>query len=138
MLWQEVNYFGMRYITCIHNQGWPMTWVDVAGLEELQDRDVLGAKLQGADIAIYRLEDGYFATQDICTHQFAFLSEGYVVDGCIECPLHQAMFDIRTGKGQGGLAKEDLKTYPVKIEDGRIWVRATDSYAKAARTDLRN
>jgi 3-phenylpropionate/trans-cinnamate dioxygenase ferredoxin subunit len=102
--------------------GWSMTWFDVAGLDELQDRDVLGTKLQGADIAIYRLADGYFATQNICTHQFAFLSEGYVVDDCIECPLHQAMFDIRTGKGQGGLAKEDLKTYPVKIEAGRILV----------------
>lgn len=100
-----------------------MTLFDVAGLEELQDRDVLGTKLQGVDIAIYRLADGYFATQNICTHQFAFLSEGYVVDGCIECPLHQAMFDIKTGKGQGGPAKEDLKTYPVKIEAGRILVQ---------------
>jgi 3-phenylpropionate/trans-cinnamate dioxygenase ferredoxin subunit len=103
--------------------GRSMAWFDVAGLEELQDRDVLGVKLQGTDIAIYRLADGYFATANICTHQFALLSEGYVVDGCIECPLHQAMFDIRTGKGQGGLAKEDLKTYAVKVEVDRILVQ---------------
>ncbi len=101
-----------------------MKWFDVAGVEELQDRDVLGVKLAGSDIAVYRLVEGYFATQNICTHQFAFLSEGYGVDDCIECPLHQAMFDIRTGKGQGGLAKEDLKTYPVKIEGDRILVQA--------------
>ncbi|MGD9923447.1 MAG: non-heme iron oxygenase ferredoxin subunit [Pseudorhodoplanes sp.] len=99
-----------------------MPWFDVAGTGDFGGQDVLGIKKNDTDIALYRLDAEYFATQNICTHQFAFLSEGYVVDGCIECPLHQAMFNIKTGKGCGGLAKTDLKTYPVKVEGDRIFV----------------
>jgi 3-phenylpropionate/trans-cinnamate dioxygenase ferredoxin subunit len=99
-----------------------MPWIDVANRADLDGQEVIGLQHDGLSIALYRLEGEYFATDNICTHQFAFLSEGCVVDGCIECPLHQGMFDIRTGKAQGGLVKVDIKTYPIRIEGGRIHV----------------
>lgn len=99
-----------------------MAWTHVANVGDLDGQEILGIRKDGYDVAVYRLESDYFATHNICTHQFAHLSEGYVVDGCIECPLHQGLFDIRTGKAQGGIVKTDLRTYPVRIEDGRIMV----------------
>ena len=56
-------------------------------------------KAGGEKILLYRLEDGFFATQTSCTHTFGPLSRGKIVDGCkIQCPLHRARFDIRTGE----------------------------------------
>ncbi len=99
-----------------------MAWTDVADIAILDGQEIVGVRHGDQDIALYRLEGEIYATHNICTHQFAFLSEGYVVDGCIECPLHQGMFDIRTGKAQGGVVKTDLRCYPVRVEGSRVLV----------------
>ncbi|MEC7765139.1 MAG: non-heme iron oxygenase ferredoxin subunit [Pseudomonadota bacterium] len=99
-----------------------MAWKEVASASDLGEDEMTAFREGDVEIAIYRLEDGFYATTNICTHQYAQLTEGYIEDGMIECPLHQALFDIRTGKAQGGLAKVDLSTYPVKVEDGRVLV----------------
>jgi len=98
------------------------TWHKAAETSALAEKEVIGVEVGGVEIAIYRLDDGYFATSNICTHQFAFLSEGYVNDGCVECPLHQAFFDIRTGAVREGPPETPLKTFPVKIEGSDILV----------------
>ena len=66
-------------------------------------------------VAIYRIEGGYFATSNVCTHEQALLSDG-LLDGCeVECPLHGARFDIRTGEVLTGPANEDLTTYQTRL-----------------------
>jgi 3-phenylpropionate/trans-cinnamate dioxygenase ferredoxin subunit len=53
----------------------------------------------GEKIALYHLSDGFFATQANCTHIFAPLARGKIIeDSKVQCPLHRARFDIRTGK----------------------------------------
>ena len=64
----------------------------------------------------------FYATDDICTHAYASLSEGYIEDGCVECPLHAGLFDIKTGKAQGVPVTEDIKTYPVRVEGENIYI----------------
>ena len=50
-------------------------------------------------IVLYHLTDGFFATQANCTHLFAPLARGKIIDDCkVQCPFHHARFDIRTGK----------------------------------------
>lgn len=73
-------------------------------------------------IAIFNLDGTFYATDDICTHAFASLAEGYIEDGCVECPLHAGVFDIKTGKAQGVPVVEDIKTFPVRIEGENIYV----------------
>ena len=73
-------------------------------------------------IAVYNLDGEFYATSDICTHQQANLSEGFIDGETIECPLHQALFHIPTGKVLREPAVVDLKTYPVKQEDGFIYI----------------
>ena len=73
-------------------------------------------------IAVYRIDDQYFATSDVCPHQGGTLSEGCVVDGWIECPLHFALFDIRTGAADGGLTTKSVKTFPTKVENDEVHV----------------
>ena len=99
-----------------------MTWHKAADVSALEGKPVIGVEIAGREIALYKLDGEYFATANICTHEFAFMSEGYVENGCIECPLHQALFDVRTGEVLDGPASEPLVTYPVKVEGDEIFV----------------
>ena len=99
-----------------------MSWFKAVEVAALDGKNVIGVEVEGQEIAIYRLDGEYFATANICTHQFAFLSEGFVEGDCVECPLHQALFNIRTGAVVEGPPETPLKTYPVKVFDSAILV----------------
>lgn len=85
-------------------------------------------------IIVYHLKDGFFATQASCTHLFAPLGRGKIVEDCrVQCPFHRACFDIKTGEVVkwanfppgvqllNAVRKEKaLKTYPVSVRDGVI------------------
>ena len=68
-------------------------------------------------IAIYKVENAYYAIDDICSHEFAFLSEGFYEEGVIECPLHQARFDVRSGAALGPPATKCLRSYQVVLDN---------------------
>ena len=91
-------------------------WQRVAGVDDVAEGEVMGVQgVGGEPIALYRIDGEIYATHDICTHEHAHLSDGYL-EGCeIECPLHQARFDIRTGKATCRPATDAVAVYPVKI-----------------------
>src|SRR5215472_7714442 len=113
-----------------------MAWQKVASLQDFGDRDVIGIELDGAAVALFRLGDEVRATSGICTHEFADLDNGFVEadDGTVECPLHQALFDIRSGRVLCAPASENLKVYKVKIEGGDVFVDPASAEAADART----
>lgn len=99
-----------------------MAWHSVAKTSDVTEGEVIGVEIEGTPIAIYNLDGEFFATHNVCTHAFALLSDGYVDDGKIECPLHQGIFDIRSGKAEEGPVDEDLQTFPVKVEGDALLV----------------
>lgn len=99
-----------------------MTWHSVAAVGALRNEQAIASKAGGQDIAVCLLDGEYYAIGNVCTHQHAFLTDGFVEDGYIECPLHQGRFDIRSGKALGAPVTEPVKSYPVKIEGGQIYV----------------
>ena len=98
-------------------------WVRAAGRGDLAEGEVLGVEVAGHSIALYAADAGIFATDNICTHAYACLSDGWLDGEVIECPLHAARFDIRTGKVLDPPATEDLKTYEVRVVDNEIQIR---------------
>ena len=73
-------------------------------------------------VAVFHTEDGFFAVDDTCTHQDASLADGWL-EGCfVECPLHAARFDLRTGAPTCLPAKEAVRTYPVVVDGGDVHV----------------
>ena len=73
-------------------------------------------------IAVFNADGELYAIDDTCSHQDASLSEGWL-EGCfVECPLHAATFDLRTGVPTCLPAKKAVRTYPVVVEDGMIYV----------------
>ncbi|MGN6579577.1 MAG: non-heme iron oxygenase ferredoxin subunit [Bordetella sp.] len=99
-----------------------MTFTYAAHLSDLIEDEPLAVRLGDEQIALYRLGGEVYATHNVCTHQFALLSDGYMEDGCIECPLHQGKFDIKTGAALCAPVTQAIRVYPVKVEDDRILV----------------
>lgn len=104
-------------------------WHPVAACGEIDDEDLIGVEVAGRPVAVYNLGGEYFATAGLCTHEDEPLADGMVIDGIIECPLHQGRFCVRTGKAKGAPASVDLATYPVKVADGRVFVQLPDPAA---------
>lgn len=89
--------------------------VTSVNFSSLQDRKPVKVKINGEDICLTRIGDEVFAIGDLCTHSDASLSEGDVTDFKIECWLHGAEFDLRTGEALTLPANIAAKTYPVTV-----------------------
>jgi len=98
-------------------------WIDALSVDELPTDDVIGIDVAGRDIAIYTVGDAVYATDNICTHGQARLCDGFLDGHQIECPLHQGRFDVRDGKATCEPAEEPLRSYAIKIERARVWLR---------------
>jgi MocE subfamily Rieske [2Fe-2S] domain protein len=112
-----------------------------AGLaEDFEDEDIEQIIVGELAVAVYRAEGKFYATQDLCTHEHAYLSDGVLIDCIVECPFHQGRFDVRTGAALGAPVIVPLKTFPIKLVDGKIFVRVSRAEAEgdlAGQTDDR-
>ena len=96
-------------------------WVDACAADAVEPEDVIRFDHGGRTFAIIRSgDDRYFAIDGFCTHEETHLADGLVMDWIIECPKHNGRFDFRTGAAKGAPVCVDLKTYPVKVENGRV------------------
>ncbi len=99
-------------------------WVRVAAMGDVKEGACLGVRVGKTEVAIYHLPGGeYRATSNVCSHEYALLTEGWMENNCIECPLHAAQFDIRTGKAMSAPADEAIAVYPVKLEGEDVMVQ---------------
>ncbi len=101
------------------------TWTDVAAESDLFEEAGIAVTPAGHDIALFKLEDGVFAINNACSHGNAKLCDGFVEGYNVECPFHQAQFDLRDGSVTCGPATEAAKSWPVKIENGRVFLNLT-------------
>jgi naphthalene 1,2-dioxygenase ferredoxin component len=95
-------------------------WTDVADVAELFEGAGIPVAPGGRDIALFAVEGEVFATDNLCTHGNARLCDGFVEGHEIECPFHQGRFDLRSGAPTFAPCTEAIKTWPVKIEAGRV------------------
>ena len=98
-------------------------WLEVSDESGIEVEDIVRFDHDNKTYCIYKLEDGYYATDGLCTHETVHLEDGLVMHGEIECPMHQGIFDIKTGKAVSPPACEDLKTYEVKVEKDKIYIK---------------
>ena len=79
-------------------------------------------QVEGHPVALFRLEDGIYALDDICSHEYSQLSEGEIWDEDVYCPKHGSRFNIRTGAVKGLPAVKPVSTHPVKVEQGAVYL----------------
>lgn len=95
-------------------------WFDVGAADDFADGEVAPTMAGSQPVAVFRIGADLFALKDLCTHGNAKLSDGYVEDGCVECPLHQGLFDIRSGAARCAPVTEAVRSFPVRVVAGRV------------------
>tara|TARA_Y100000590_G_C15734885_1_gene1018226 strand:+ start:1962 stop:2282 length:321 start_codon:yes stop_codon:yes gene_type:complete len=101
----------------------PENWIKVIKVNELEDEEAKEIEIEnGFKIAIFYVNGNFFATDHLCTHEDASLCDGYIDGDTVECPLHQGVFSISSGKALESPATVDLKTYETKILDDYVYV----------------
>ncbi|RJG08020.1 non-heme iron oxygenase ferredoxin subunit [Noviherbaspirillum cavernae] len=99
------------------------TWINVAAVSQIADGGFCTVDIDGTDIAVFNLDDEFFAIEDICTHDGGILTGGSVEGDQVICPRHGARFSIRTGAALAPPAYEPVVTFPVRVKDGMVQVR---------------
>ena len=97
-------------------------WIDVGSTEDVNDDEPLSVVVGAHRIGVYRHRGRHYAVENICPHAYAILTDGFYDDGVIECPLHQASFEVATGKRLGGPAPSGLACFPLRLEGNRLLV----------------
>ena len=97
-------------------------WTKIIELVAVPVDDVTAVNAGGREVAVCSVDGTVYATDNICTHGHARLCDGFLDGHEVECPLHQGKFDVRTGKAMCEPLTEDLRCYPVKIEDGHVYI----------------
>jgi NAD(P)H-dependent nitrite reductase small subunit len=98
-----------------------MAWKKVCRTDEIADQSALQIKGDNP-IAVFRVGNEFFATDDTCTHAKFSLADGYIEGDEVVCALHEARFCLRTGRVLSPPAIVPLRTYPVRIEGGEVFV----------------
>jgi 3-phenylpropionate/trans-cinnamate dioxygenase ferredoxin subunit len=98
-------------------------WIAACAAGDIDPEDVVPFAYDGNDYAIYRSPgDDYYATDAHCTHEQTLLCDGLVTGNVIECPKHNGRFDYTSGQALGAPVLVDVRTYPVKVADGTVYI----------------
>ena len=97
-----------------------------AKLSDLEDGELIAVEVDGEPICLAKVDGAVYAFTDNCTHISGPLNEGELDECVLTCPWHGAQFDVRTGKVLRGPARQNILTYPVKIEDESILIQLPD------------
>lgn len=97
-------------------------YVAVAATSELPNGARKIVEIDGQPIAVFNIAGAFYAIADICSHDDGPVAEGDLHDHEIECPRHGARFDVRTGNVLSFPAIVDIPAYPVKVDNGAVWV----------------
>jgi nitrite reductase/ring-hydroxylating ferredoxin subunit len=101
-------------------------WIEVAKVEDVPEEGTLRVAVKGEAVCLYNLGGKIYATHDTCTHAQASLADGFIEGENIECPLHQGLFHIPTGKAVRAPVTIDLRVYSIRVEEETIYVQASD------------
>ncbi len=98
-------------------------WIDVGRADEIPAGKPVHIDIDGTAIAVFKVDQAFYAIEDVCTHDGGRLTGGCVEDGEVICPRHGARFAIKTGEALTAPAYEPTVTFPVRIENGIVQVR---------------
>jgi nitrite reductase/ring-hydroxylating ferredoxin subunit/DMSO/TMAO reductase YedYZ heme-binding membrane subunit len=96
-------------------------FVDVCGIDEIEEKRARVVGLSGERIAVFRYDGKISAVSNVCQHQNGPLGEGKIVDGCITCPWHGFQYEPETGASPPPFT-EKVPTFNVRVREGRVLV----------------
>jgi nitrite reductase/ring-hydroxylating ferredoxin subunit len=96
------------------------SWISVCNVDEVEPDGIFAGEAADNMVAIYLVDGKYYATDNVCPHAFTLLSDGWLDGLEVECPLHGARFNIESGALLQGPAQCGIKTFQVRVHDGKI------------------
>ena len=113
-------------------------WHRIGPAEELPDGTLRRVEVAGRAVCLGRVEGGWVAFDDTCTHEECPLSDGDLDGAIVVCPCHGSEFDIRTGDVLSPPALDPLPIFDVRVERGELEVRLEPTAAAASRDAQRD
>jgi nitrite reductase/ring-hydroxylating ferredoxin subunit len=98
-------------------------FVPVTAASELPPGTMKWVVIDRERVLVANVGDSFYALRDVCGHAGAPLSTGELAGYVIECPLHYACFDVRTGKLLSGPVSGDVPTYQVRVDGDTVYVK---------------
>lgn len=105
----------------------------IAATNEVGPGEIKQFTVEERPVALCNVSGEFHAFEDICTHQFAHLSEGEFDGEWVKCPLHGASFDVTTGEAKSLPAVKPVPMHEVKIEGGNVYVALNPTRVKTAK-----
>jgi nitrite reductase/ring-hydroxylating ferredoxin subunit len=99
-----------------------MAFERVAELAQIPSDCGLRVRMAGREVGLYRIGDRVYAMDNLCPHAGYPLHEGELDGTWVICPGHGWAFDVITGLAPGEIEEEPLERYPVRVEDGAVWI----------------
>ncbi len=97
-------------------------WKEVSTQAQVREAGVVAVSAAGLEVALYAVRGAIYATENRCTHGEARLSDGFLLEDEIECPLHQGRFNVRDGLPMCAPLFAPVRVFPVKVDMGRVFV----------------
>lgn len=99
-------------------------WIRACATTDIEPDDLIRFDHGSRTFVIIRSpEDAFFAMDGICSHEHVHLCDGLVMDGAVECPKHNATFDYRSGQATRAPACINLRTFPVRVDGGSVYIQ---------------
>ncbi len=98
-------------------------WIDVCAENALADGENIIIDVDGTEVAVFKLTGQFYAIEDVCSHDGAEIASGELDGDEIICPRHGARFCVKTGEVKCAPAYENVDTFPIQIEQGRVQIR---------------
>jgi 3-phenylpropionate/trans-cinnamate dioxygenase ferredoxin component len=101
-------------------------WVKAGSVYDFEPGALRAVSVGGEDVAVVQVDGRFYAFSNFCTHEAVTFTAGYgfVRDGAVACMMHSSWFDLETGEVLAGPAADDLTVYPVRVEDGQVFVES--------------
>ena len=100
------------------------TKIELCSVDEVAEGEAIRVEKEGLQLAVFNLNGQFYVTDDLCTHGPGSLAEGYIEDDVVECNFHNGQFNIRTGEVVSPPCMIPIKTYPTRVENGKVVIDA--------------
>ena len=96
------------------------TRIELCSTGDIAEGAALKVETNGLALAVFNVDGEFYVTDDLCTHGPGSLSEGYIEGDVVECNFHNGQFNIRTGEVVSPPCMIPIKTYPTRVENGKV------------------
>ena len=94
--------------------------IELCSADDVPEGSALRVEADALTLAVFNVEGEFYVTDDACTHGPGSLSEGYIEGDVVECNFHNGQFNIRTGEVMSPPCMIPIKTYPTRVENGKV------------------